>query len=456
MGDVPVDTTGQATLADLGLSNGHPLAGGVMRHDARFVLLATAAIVGCSTATGERAGGARLTTLFDSTGSDSVIATTAGFVDAASVRPVVEELRIAGTREDTSLFADAFEFDVGQDGRMYVFDQPARSILIFDSAGALVRRVGRSGSGPGEFLANNGMTVLADGRLAQWDSRNARVNFLSADGDYLESWSVPGGFSPNNALRTDRTGALYVMRPVTRPAAGAVIGRLGLIRLVGSGQLADSLEPPNLPFERIAYVASRGKNFAQGFSEWTPTHSARFLWAWHEDGYFVSVSTGTYAIESSRPERPLRIVRDAPTIPVPDDERTNNQERITASLQRVDPAWTWPGPPIPTTKPPVAGLFVGRDGSIWVRVAVPSVEIPELEREQARPDQPPPLRFRDAALEYEVFTGDGRFLHRIRLPWRAQVMEADGERVWYLDRDADGLPAVVRARIPPDDSDQRY
>jgi hypothetical protein len=28
-------------------------------------------------------------------------------------------------------------------------------------------------------------------------------------------------------------------------------------------------------------------------------------------------------------------------------------------------------------------------------------------------------------------------------------MEADGNRVWFLDRDADGLVAVVRARIEP-------
>jgi hypothetical protein len=407
----------------------------------------TLLLLGC--APDRDAASITLETQFDSTNTDSVIARTLGRVPDETVRQAAVEVRIAPARDDTSLFSEVFEFDVAADGRMYVFDQPGRAILIFDSTGALQRRVGRPGSGPGEFTANNGMVVLADGRLAQWDSRNGRLNFFSAGGDFLDSWTVPSGFSPNNGVRTDRTGALFIVRPVTAPTGGAVIGRMGLIRLVGPGQLSDSLVPPDLPWERIAYLASRGKNFSQGFSEWTPTHAPRFLWAWHPDGHFVSVSTGTYAIESSRRERALRIVRDAATIPVPDEERRNNQERITASLRRVDPAWTWQGPPIPDTKPPVAGLFVGRDGRIWVRVSVPSIEIPEAEREQAGETQPPPLRFRDVSMEYEVFAADGRFLGRVVLPWRAQLMEAEDNRVWFLDRDVDGLPVVVRARIDP-------
>ncbi|MBX3133286.1 MAG: hypothetical protein KF689_07875 [Gemmatimonadaceae bacterium] len=115
----------------------------------------------------------------------------------------------------------------------------------------------------------------------------------------------------------------------------------------------------------------------------------------------------------------------------------------------TDPGWQWNGPAIPTTKPPVAGLSVGRDGRIWVRVAVQSVEIPLEERDAAVPNRAPPRQFRDENVTYEVFDPDGRLVGRVVLPWCATWMEADGDAVWYLDRNEDGLPAVVRARVTP-------
>jgi hypothetical protein len=150
----------------------------------------------------------------------------------------------------------------------------------------------------------------------------------------------------------------------------------------------------------------------------------------------------------SRPGRALRIVRDAPVIPIPDDERAWDQEQITFQLRSNQPNWTWTGPDIPSEKPPVAGLSVARDGRIWVRVATPSEPIPASERDEQLPNRRPVSRFRDP-LEYEVFEKDGTFLGRIRFPHRATWMEADGNLVWYLQRDDDGLPAIVRARIEP-------
>jgi hypothetical protein len=50
---------------------------------------------------------------------------------------------------------------------------------------------------------------------------------------------------------------------------------------------------------------------------------------------------------------------------------------------------------------------------------------------------------------YEVFARDGRFLGRVGLPLGSQWMQADGDRVWLLQRDERGLPAVTRLRIEP-------
>jgi len=406
--------------------------------------LPTLFAAGCAREAAVTANAAGLETTFDSSRADTLVARVAGAVPEAALRRVVEELRIAPTADDTSLFAEVFEFDVGRDGQLYVFDRPANALLIFNNEGDLVRRVGRQGAGPGEFNSNGGMVVLRDGRLAHWDTRNSRISFFTPDGEFDSQWTVTGGFSTSNGLRTDSSGAILWYRPVTEPREGEILGRFGLVRVLDGGVFGDSLIPPDLPVERITYVARQ----EGGTSATSPTHSPRFIWGWHPDGHFVSVATSRYVIELSRPGRALRIERDAPTITVPEDERAWDQEQITHNMVRNQPGWVWRGPAIPAAKPPVAGLAIARDGRIWVRVATNSELIPEAERDEQRADAPPVRRYRDA-IEYEVFERDGTFAGRVRLPARATWMEADGDRLWYIDRDADGLPAVVRARIEP-------
>jgi hypothetical protein len=108
----------------------------------------------------------------------------------------------------------------------------------------------------------------------------------------------------------------------------------------------------------------------------------------------------------------------------------------------------WRGPPIPAGKPPLGGLLTSRDGRIWVRVTTASERIPDEERDVVRPGDASPRRFRESVV-HDVFARTGAFLGRVRLPIGARLMEADGDLVWVIDRDADGLPAVERLRVEP-------
>lgn len=417
------------------------------RRSGWYAMLAMAGA--CAQGEARRTGGAAgLATVIDSTG-DSVIARVAGAVPATAIRHLVEELRIAPSAEDTSLFTEISEFEVDPAGRMWVFDRPSSSIFLFGADGALIRRVGRQGAGPGEYQQNGGMISLGDSGIALWDPSNARISFLDSAGVFRTSWLTPSSFYTNEGLISDRKGDLYLRRPVTAPREGEILGRMGLVRLKEGGAFADSLAPPDLPVARDVYVATLVQGGNRSQSSTSSDFAPNYHWGWHRDGYFVVANGGKYEVILARVgSKPLVIGREAEPVSIASEEREEERARITYSLRQTDPRWSWSGPAIPETKAPISGMFLARDGRIWVRVAVPSEPIPAEDMPVRRDTLAPVLHFRTPTT-YEIFSADGRFLGRIDFPARTRLIEADGDRVWAVVRDADGLPGVVRFRIDP-------
>jgi hypothetical protein len=426
---------------------------------AAFPALAMVAVAGIVVATatpavprGRPQQAAGLTTVFDST-RDTIVARVAGAVPQEMVKHLVMEMRIKPGIDDTTLFTDTQEFEVDRRGNIWVFDRPSRSIFLFDAAGRLVRRVGTRGAGPGEFNDNGGMVVLRDQRVAQWDPSNARVSFFSPAGDFLTNWPVRGGFGSNNNLVTDSSGQLYTRRPLVRPGgrgAGADGGGSGvLVRYRPGGAFGDTLWPPSFEMKTYAYSALRdGKH-----SVISAPYAARSLWTWHRSGYFVAGDGSKYHIVIARRNaKPIRIERTAPAVPIPEQERRTSEAAITLMMRTVEPAWTWRGSPLPREKAPLSNIFIARDGRIWAQVPAPSVRIPDGDvtapRDAGAFAGQTFQQFR-APQAWEVYSPAGSFLGRVSFAEHGELIEADGDRVWTLDRDDDGLPSVVRLRIGP-------
>jgi hypothetical protein len=85
-------------------------------------------------------------------------------------------------------------------------------LLIFDSTGKPLRRVGRPGQGPGEFTRPSGPVLLGGDTLLVPDAANRRLNYFRGDGGLIRTVAMA---SPN---RTD-----YMIE--------SPIGRVGTNRL---------------------------------------------------------------------------------------------------------------------------------------------------------------------------------------------------------------------------------
>ena len=71
-----------------------------------------------------------------------------------------------------------------ENGNILILDRAACTVLEFTPEGDFVRRMGRRGSGPGEFLNPLAMTRLGDGRIAVLDSNLGGIFTFLPDGTY--------------------------------------------------------------------------------------------------------------------------------------------------------------------------------------------------------------------------------------------------------------------------------
>ncbi len=82
------------------------------------------------------------------------------------------------------LFGSIEAVDHTTSGNILVLDRPACSVVEYTPEGEFVQRMGRSGSGPGEFLNPLAMTRLSDERVAIFDLNNGGLFTYLPDGIY--------------------------------------------------------------------------------------------------------------------------------------------------------------------------------------------------------------------------------------------------------------------------------
>ncbi len=334
------------------------------------------------------------------------------------------------------------------------------SVRHYDRNGRLVRAIGRQGAGPGEYQGVvSAVRELPDGRILIADQRG--ILSYSAAGEPLGRWSTRTSSFPPTLYVAPQSGVFVQLRSFNPrdPTSQAV----SVHRHAFDGTLLDStLAPPTSPVAPPAVRHLRDTPFLP-----------RFITAWSPIGYFVSTYSSRYAVDLLVPTAPnsraLWRAGDAvtskrrvvPSVAVQRDEAADWKSSITATRRRAeqDPTWSWDGPEIPRSKPPVRGLFVDEGGRIWVglsqparvdgsvmintRTDVPNTDI-TLAAERLWPE--PQL--------FDVHEPSGTHLGQVRLPpsardWRREAvsMVVRDHQMWLVEIDEDDVPTVSRYRI---------
>jgi hypothetical protein len=387
---------------------------------------------------GEGGGGdgAWAGTVRDSAGVTVVENPVDGLWGEGEAWTVEEVFRVGGMEGGPEAeFGMVIGVDLDDEGRVYVADQQARRLRVFDADGSFVREIGAPGEGPGEFGPGISGVFIQGDTVNAPDITNARVNRFTTEGEVLTPRRVE--LSGGIPMRWDETGS------------GELVAQRRGMDVEGMEALADGDPIATLPAEgeeaRVLATLPQGQSFQMsGGNPSIRIFEAEPMWDLADDGVVAQGMNNQYRIELWRDGALERVV-SRPVEPV---EVTEGEERRILDMTREMMASTGVPPQaveqviqqmeFADSYPVFAQLLRSEDGTLWVQRIRTSRDVPEGVEWSAQ-DM--------GSNEWEVFDAEGRYLGVLAFPLRFQpIREVDGV-IWGVERDEFDVQSVVGYRV---------
>jgi hypothetical protein len=314
------------------------------------------------------------------------------------------------------------------DRSIVLANQGTQELRFFDSRGIFTRRAGRSGRGPGEFQNAFQLWRLEGDTVYVGDYRPWQFLVFDHEGKWIRTVRPSPVYSNPPKVAIVMNDGRLVMAPRSASTAGTEFALEHLVLLLhhSDGVLLDTLTvladgqrgrigtTPNAPatyplFESFAHIAGNGHQIAIG--------------------------------HGSRPEIRIFTLRDRlrldRIVRWTSEGRDISATDVTAERVRIaEPFKEMPEPmrsqlldPLVSDRRPIARLFpaldqvkLGREGSLWFR-------------EYPRPTVP-------AGQRWTRFGANGRFICRVTLTTRGDVLDIGPDFVLMHERTADGVEQV--------------
>lgn len=360
----------------------------------------------------------------DSTASGRVVVSNPdlGVYAAEGGLQLVEDMRVgSGPADDDSLaFGNVAALAVGGDGAVYAADDRRGEVLVFDSAGVLMRRMGRRGGGPGEFrYVSMSVSWQAPNRL--WVADGPLLNVVDESG--LPVATAIGLGQLAGVPKTDAATFAYVRQSrahdtATFPATNGtyVLIKYG-ISTEGDVAVVDSL--PLGSWTRTSRVRNQrgGEGAIVMIMEALPMEPD-LVWAMGPSGNAWIAATSEHVMHE--------VVFTGDTVRSVELRRAPVPLRGAERDSLADASGFGAGE-LPALRPAMDRLDVARDGLMWVRNRLP-----------------------DGSFAWDVFDACGRYLDNVapgmRLDGRP-VAVGEGGRLFGVVKDDLDIEYVVRMSL---------
>lgn len=329
---------------------------------------------------------------------------------------VEETLRVGGDPAvPETLFGYVADVAMDGEGRLYVLDQQARAVRVFDGDGAYLHSLGGPGEGPGELGALATSVLVRNGEVWVADWAQARMNRYGTDGTLLSPFPLPHAAGARSWWQQGADGGVYARTLAMAPGpGGAWEGRDHLLRLSGTPGVAVSADTV------LAFRYAAADLGAPGSPRLPPVVNAP-VWTVLPDGAVAWTTLDAPEVRLVGPEGSERRVRSGAWLGHPPSEGEKAALRILVG-ERLEMlggnADTVDRLPVdfPATLPVLTDLRAGPDGTLWVQRAGSVRDVHPMALNT--PD--PPRGWGGTA--WEVLSREGRYLGTLQLPPRFRVM----------------------------------
>ena len=107
-------------------------------------------------------------------------------------------------------FKEPIDIAIDQDGQVYIADNGVGSVLVFESSGKLLRKIGSRGTAKGQFKDISALAVTPNGRVLVADSR---IQVFKPNGEFIQEIYPQGkGKGRYGGLVCDSNGFLLATR----------------------------------------------------------------------------------------------------------------------------------------------------------------------------------------------------------------------------------------------------
>lgn len=323
-------------------------------------------------------------------------------------------------------------------GRIYVFDHDDNQIRQYDLRGRFLGRVGRKGSGPGEYQFADGLAIVQDSLLMVCDRSNMRVSLFTPDRKFHRA--VPMArliYGGRRGCVVDMEDRWY-QRVAVSGLGGGAENRVGAptqyLRTRIDGAVIDSFffgsYNPNLYFTLNTEEGAR------------PAFPTELVGGPYEGGGMVTGTTDRYRVVIRRVGKPVLVIerahRPVSFVGAERDEWLAWAEVLGRERRQV---FT-----IPRQKPPFRDLLSDPAGRIWVHLystATKRTNVPPRP-----PGNPRPLLTWREPNVFDVIDAEGRYLGRVELPAEQQVMAITRQRLYAVAPGPDGEDQLHVYRLP--------
>lgn len=335
-----------------------------------------------------------------------------------------------------------------RDGRVLVVDRRDRLVLLLDLRRGTAQRVGREGTGPGEYMQPGRLFALPSDTTAIYDGPSRRFVLVGPDGKAGDAFRVElatgagqrrGGVPKSSDARGRifTEGSHYVVGEL-RAADSTAVARFDRAAPKGDTLAWVHLDKETIQIRSLPGGGSSVTNGVRAFA-------SRDDWVALADGGVAVVRVADYHVDWYSPsgERTAGPTVKADVIPVSDADKAHAKKELLAAMRASMPrnggsAGAAPPPtdPVglpeltfPELKPPfeIGHVFARPNGEVWVLRS---------------------RRANDPVAIYDVFTRTGGMIGRVSFPPRTRLVGFGNATVYAARLDEDDLQYLERWSLP--------